>query len=130
MIKWAVGIVAVLIVIGIATGGSKSDLEAKPEDRKYSSIGDLKTAVDKAGYKCPSWGKATDSSDLSGGLWTRECSNGDLITWTSGAYARKAEGIMKAPCSDVVELNGLNWSFWSDRAPEYADALGGRLCGP
>lgn len=123
MWKWAIGIVAVLIVIGAAMGTP----EVKPEDRKYDSIGDVKAAVIKAGYECPTWDKAEESRDLSGSIWTQQCSSGDSILWADGKYGQKVEERLKL-CSDVKQLKGRNWEFESDRAAEFQDDLGGVVC--
>lgn len=123
MIKWIVGILAVLVVVSLALPKP----EEKPEDRKYESIGDLRRAVGDAGYKCPKWGEAEESRDLSGSIWIQTCSNGDSLLWADGAYGRKVEE-RREVCSDIQQLGGRNWEFESDQAEKFHDALGGVLC--
>jgi hypothetical protein len=124
VLKWILGIVAVLVVVSLALPKA----EEKPEDRTYSSASAVKAAASKAGYKCPSWGKTEEKIAISGTLQSLACSNGDHISWYDGGYVdKRKEGY--GGCSDIVKLNGPNWQFETAKAPDLVEDLGGKLCG-
>lgn len=98
-----------------------------PVDRKCDSMAELKTAVVDAGYRCPSWDEPIDDQDLSGSIWTRECSNGDVLNSDSGRYVDRMTERLKF-CSAGVQLNGRNWKFRTARASALAREVGGYVC--